>query len=129
MYDWIRRQPTMPPRAWIRCLVISLLGTVLAPIVTVTPFIPDEGAEVADLRAIDPKKTAGMSERETAEYINAIPVRRVSGWQRITYWFGHPDGSLVAWRTYWPAAVGWFALFFVATATVSYLTVRERRGA
>jgi hypothetical protein len=108
--------------------VISLVGTVLAPIITLTPFIPDEGAEVADLRAIDPKKTVGVSEREAAEYINAIPLRRVRGWERVTYWFGHPDGFLVLWRTYWPAAVGWFALFLLATATVSYLSVRERRG-
>ena len=118
----------MSRRVWIRCLVISLFGTVLAPIVTLTPFIPDEGAQAPDLRAIDPKKTAGMSERETSEYINAIPMRRVRGWERVTYWFGHPDGSLVLWRTYWPAAVGWFALFFAATALASYLLLRERRG-
>jgi hypothetical protein len=116
----------MTRRAWIRCLVISLLGTVVAPIITLTPFVPDEGVEVADLRAIDPKKMAEMSEREAAEYINAIPMRRVRGWERITYWLGHPDGLLVVWRTYWPAAVGWFALFFVATASVNYLSVRER---
>jgi hypothetical protein len=108
--------------------VISLVGTVLAPIITLTPFILDEGAEVADLRAIDSKKTAGMSEREAAEYNDAVPMRRVKGWERVTYWFGHPDGPLVVWRTYWPAALGWFALFLLATATVSYLSVRERRG-
>lgn len=101
----------------------------LAPIVTLTPFIPDEGAEVPDLRVIDTKKTAGMSERETAEYVHAIPMRRVRGWERVTYWFGHPDGSLIVWRTCWSAAAGWFALFFLATAFVSYLAVRERRGA
>ena len=109
--------------------MISLVGTLLAPIVTLTPFIPDEGAEVADLRAIDAKKTAGMSEREAVEYINTIPMRQVRGWERVTYWFGHPDGFVFIWRTYWPVAVGWFALFFMATASVNYLSVRERRGA
>jgi hypothetical protein len=119
----------MSRRAWIRCLVISLFATVLAPIVSLTPFIPDEDVQAPDLRAIDPKKTAGMSERDTVEYINAIPMRRIRGWERVTYWFGHPDGSLVLWRTYWPAAVGWFVLFFVATALATYLSVRGRRGA
>ena len=118
-------RPTMSRRAWIRCLAINLFASVLAPIITVTPFIPDEGAEAPDLRAIDPKKMAGMSERETTEYINAVPLRRVRGWERVTYWFGHPERSLIVWRTYWPAAVGWFALFFLATALVSYLSVRE----
>ena len=109
--------------------MISPVGTVLAPIVTLTPFIPDEGVEAVDLRAIDGKKTVGTSEREVAEYINAIPMRRLRGWERVTYWFGHPDGFLFVWRFYWPAAVGWFALFFAATVSVSYLSARERRGA
>jgi hypothetical protein len=119
----------MSRRAWIRCLLISVLGTLVAPVVTMIPHIPAEGAEVADLKAIDPKKAARLSPRETAEYIHSIPMRRVEGWERLTYWFQHPNGLLFLRWTYWPAAVGWFMLFFVATVFVSYQATRERHGA
>jgi hypothetical protein len=115
----------MSRRAWIRCLLISVLGTVLAPLITVTPFLPDEGAHVVDLKAVDPKNMTQAHEQRTV----VVPVRRVEGWQRITYWFDHPNGSALLKNTYWPAAIAWFLLFFAATSFISYSATRDRHGA
>jgi hypothetical protein len=114
----------MGRRAWIRCLLISVLGTVLAPLITVTPHLPDDGAQVVDLKSVDPK-SAVQADGQAA----VVPVRRVEGWQRITYWFDHPNGLALLKGMYWPAAIAWFVLFFAMTVFISYAAKRDRDGA
>ena len=118
----------MTRRIWLRCLLISVFATVAVLPLTMIALVPAEGEEVVDLRAIDGEKVNQLSDEEFAEYAKSIPMRRLHGWERFTYWFTGPNWFSRLLLAYWRAGITWFLLFFVSTASVSYLNERDRRG-
>ena len=117
----------MTRKIWLRCLLISVFVTVAVLPLTMLVFVPVEGEEVVDLRAIDREKVTQLSDQEFAEYTRSIPMHRLHGWERFTYWFTDPNWFSRLFLGYWRAGITWFLLFFVSTASVSYLNTRDRR--
>jgi hypothetical protein len=113
----------MTRKIWLRCFLVSLLASAAAPPVTMIAMAPDANESVADLRAIDPDKMNKLTEQERIEYLKTIPMHRVQGLERITYWFSHPQWFMGWWR----AVISWFALFFASTVIVSFLNTRDQK--
>jgi hypothetical protein len=117
-------EAAMTRAVWLRCLLVSLLASVATPPVIMVATAPDAHEPVADFRALNPEKMDKLSDREQGDAIKAIPMHRVQGWERITYWFSHPQWL----RAWWQAAISWFLMFFAATAAVSFLNTRKQNG-
>lgn len=113
----------MTQMAWLRCFLISLLASAAIVPVTMVAMAPNTEEQVADLHAIDPHKLTQLSSQERTEYVKSIPMYRVQGIERITYWFSHPQWFM----RWWPAVTTWFLFFFAATVSVSYLNARDRK--
>jgi hypothetical protein len=96
----------------------------MVPPLTLVVMVPAEGEEVVDLRTADRRNQAGLSEAEMAKRMESLPMRRVTGLERFTYWFTEP-GWFLAW---WPSITVYFLLFLASTVCVSYLSGRDKRG-
>ena len=113
----------MTRKILLRCLFVSLLASAAVIPPTMVVWAPDADERVADLRAVDPDKLTQLSEQEQTEYIKTIPMHRVQGIERMTYWFSHPQW--LGWL--WPGVITWFSFFFASTVFVSYLNVRDKK--
>jgi len=111
-------------KVWIRCVVVSLIASAMVPPLTMIALAPSDGEKVVDLRTFDRQSLVGLSEAEESQRILNIPMRRVTGLERFTYWFTDP-GWVRAW---WPSVTVWFLLFLGSTVCVSYLNGRDKRG-
>ena len=113
----------MTRKVWVRCLLVSLLASVAAPLIMIVPLAPDAGTEVPEFRGIDPDKMNSLSERGKVEYLQTIPTHRVQGIERFTWLLSNPWWV----EAYWRGIVTWFVLFLASTVLVSFLNARDRR--
>ena len=100
---------------FLRCALISAVLSLFAPLVFMSPFIPEEGERVFDWSSAQDIQKAP----DTVELQN-IPTRRVHGLERITFWFSTP----YVWPIYFASAATCFAMFLLATLAVSYWNSR-----
>jgi hypothetical protein len=77
--------------------------------------------EVIDLEAIDEEIASQLSDEEFGEYIDSLPKRKVTGLERFTYQYGHPQ----VWLFLSQALLNWFIAIFSATLIVSHLNAKD----
>jgi multidrug efflux pump subunit AcrB len=112
-------------RVWLRCVLVSLIAAVLVRPATMTAMAPAEGEQVVDWSAVDAEELARVPEAELSERLQSLPMRQISGFERFTYWFTHPQ-----WYLGLRSAIAvWFAFFLAATVAVSFLNSRDKRRA
>ncbi len=85
--------------------------------------MPGAGQPVPLIDSIDADDIAEMTPEQLAERMESMPTREVSGLDRFTYQFSHPQ----YWRFYLRGVITSFVWLFLATALVSYLG-RDRRS-
>jgi hypothetical protein len=61
------------------------------------------------------------SDAEVAEHFNSLPMREVSGFERYTYAFEHPQ----IWHFFIRGGLNWFLAIFASTLLVSYLNAKD----
>jgi hypothetical protein len=105
-----------------RCLVVSLLFALAIPVFSVIIVVPEEGEEVIDLEAIDSESLRELSGEELEAYLDAVPTRRLTGLDRLTYQFTHPQYFYFFIR----AVAVCFAWVLAATVVVTYMHGRSR---
>jgi len=106
----------------IRCFfvsfVISIISTIYSTTIAVTPA---ESELVYNLRSFDESILSQGTEAEVNQHINSIPMRTLSGLERFTYSFNHPQ----AWDFILRGLLNWFFWVFTATILVSYLNAKK----
>jgi hypothetical protein len=103
--------------------LVAALG---GPFFLAIPYIPADGESVVDLRAVSTQELGRISsEAELDEYMDRVPLRKVSGLDRFTYYFSHPQLAFF----YFKSVLALFVPIFAATVLVSYLHVRGKRDA
>jgi hypothetical protein len=112
-------------KIWLRCLLVSAITCAAVPPLTMIALAPANGEPVVDLRSVDPHRLETLSKQDFQEYAKTLPVRRVHGLERVTYWFTHPQWL----QLYWRAVITWFGIIFAATSIVSFLNTRDNQGA
>jgi hypothetical protein len=86
-------------------------------------MVPSEGENVVDLRAVSAEDLAKLhSGHEFAEYVKRVPMRKLHGLERFTYYFEHPQYA----HFYFRSVLTFFVPLFGSTLLVSYLQGRSR---
>jgi hypothetical protein len=76
-----------------------------------------------DVRTVSAKDVAKLhTEAEREAYLQKIPMRKLRGFERFTYYFENPRESEI----YLVTALAFFVPLFGATVLVSYLQSRSR---
>jgi hypothetical protein len=104
-----------------RCLLVSLLISVVATLMTTSIMGAPIEESVIDLEAIDEQVVSQLSDEEFGEYLESLPKREVTGIERFTYAYGHPQ----VWLFLTQALLNWFIAIFSATLIVSYLNAKD----
>lgn len=110
-----------------RCFLVSLVVSILATFVTTsTAYVPDEGEVMIDLGAIDESFLNSNlfiegTDAEINEYWESLPTREISGLERFTHAFDHPQ----VWYFFYRGFLYWFVAIFMSTLFVSYLNARD----
>jgi hypothetical protein len=114
----------MTRRVLLRCFLVSLVASVAVLPATFVALAPDTDQQVPDPRALETDKINSSSTPEqVAEYVKTIPMHKVQGIERITYWFSHPHWYIGLWR----GVITWFLFFFASTVFVSFLNARDKK--
>lgn len=108
---------------WPRCLVVSIVFSIIAPLFTFMVFVPEEGAEVPCHDTTDPDAMAEMTPDERAIHlIKTVKLRKLTGIDRFIYPFTFP-GVLYY---YLRAAVAMFIPLFLSSIISSFLCIRVK---
>lgn len=113
----------MPERIWLRCVIVSFAIACFVPLFTNVMLVPEDSEMVVDLSAIDPDEMSRMSDEKFQERMSDIPMRRIEGFERLTYPFTHPQYA----RFYVRGVILAFTWILLATLIVSFLNFREIR--
>jgi len=105
----------------IRCFLVSLVVSVVATFMTTSILGVPIDEEVIDLEAIDEEVVSQLSDEEFGDYLETLPKREVTGIERFTYAYGHPQ----IWLFLTQALLNWFIAIFSATLIVSYLNAKD----
>ncbi len=106
----------------LRCFLVSLGVSVLAAILTTTILVaPAEGEFVFDLGTIDPEILNQGNQIEASEHLASLPMREISGIERFTYPFSHPQYFLGLLNSIFT----WFVGVLIATLLVSYINAKH----
>lgn len=103
-----------------RCIIVSAVAALAAPLATMQVGAPAEGETVIDLSSLSAKELASATPDEAARLMQAAPTRTLHGWERLRYPFTHPQLA----NFYFMAAVAIFPFVFLATLIVSFLNTR-----
>src|SRR6476660_2168527 len=103
---------------FLRCVVISVVLGLFAPLVFMSPFIPEEGERVIDW-------SSAQDIPKAPDTIQHISTREVHGFERIRFWFSGP----YVWQLYFAATATCFAMLLLATLAVSYWNSHAARKA
>ena len=71
---------SMKKSIFIRSLIVSIIFAAIMPCLTMTVYVPEEGAKVPDFNSIDETKLDGMTTIQKNEYIKKnIKMKEVTG--------------------------------------------------
>ena len=107
---------------FFRCVVVSLVIALITTFVSTTIVsVPKSGEFVMDLEHVDADGIEHMSDQEFLHHIESIPYRQVSGLERFTYAFTHPQ----IWYFLARAFFTWFVALLIATLLISFWNLKE----
>jgi len=104
-----------------RCVLVSLVISVAATLMTTSIMGAPREERVIDLEASDEQVVSQLSDEDFGEYLESLPKRDVTGIERFTYAYGHPQ----VWLFLTQALLNWFIALFSATLIVSYLNAQD----
>ena len=115
----------MKKNIFIRSLIVSIIIAVITPCITMSIYVPEEGANIPDFNSIDETKLDGMTTIQKNEYIkNNIKMKEVTGIERFTHIFSLPNILTF----YWRAAFMMFIPIFISTFFCSFLTIKSLKN-
>lgn len=124
-YPTVIREIKKMGRILINCLIISALLGLITPFFIMVEYVPEKGTEFRDFKENDFKKIRSLSDEEVVEYVEEnVKLRKLSGFERITYIFESPFSALIYSRT----AFGMFLAFLFGSLSLSYLNFKTKQA-
>ena len=106
---------------WLRSLLISIVVSILIPLVTFTIGVSEEWTEVPSFENLDSESMSNMTTGEMEVYLNKnIKMKKLSGFDKYIYPFTHPQ----IWYFYRRAILSIFIFVFIATVISSSLCIQ-----
>ena len=115
----------MKKATWLRCCFVSICFATFVPLAATTVLVPiGSGPTTSDLPLIGLGDLNGLdSVRDPNLEIVQVPTRRLTGFERFTYPFSHPQLRYFYLRSF--ALL--FVCFFVGTVIVAYGVEKQQR--
>ena len=114
----------MTIQIWIRCLFVSFVLAILAPLFSMSLEMPIEQLAIESYW-FTPDEIAAMSPQEFAEKVEPHLAPGHNVFEKWLFASTFPE----FWPMFIKAALTWFIGFIIATSLVSYMHVRKQKNA